>query len=434
MIPQGTFDKYEILSSLHESAATAVMLVRQTGLTDVRVLKSIHKDDPDAKRIFREANLLSGFNSPELPTIFDVGEFNNRYYLVEEYVKGDTLSEYLMSLETVTRQEVVGIAIKICELADVLHSNCGEPVIYRDFKPEHIIVTEGGLKLIDFGAAVLLSESHQVPGYGTLSFAPKEQLEGGPLDVRCDVYGVGMIIKYMMTFLSAKDKAGLNTVVMKATNQSLKNRTPSVNELKRQLEGLAINREYGKNGKGKHLQRRIAIVSQVAGVGVTHIAIGLTAFLNEKGIESFYIDSSQGKVLQKLYAINPTTNIKRGVLYHENFRGLMNYGEAVEKIMPPEGVIVEDCGTNLSNVDADIILCVANGSFWKQPGECPDFVKEDNCFVIGNFSNRLDAFRLAKQWNKRVYTYPLSLRGFKASRGEKKLFEKMIKKEEWFAN
>ncbi|MCF0142789.1 MAG: serine/threonine protein kinase, partial [Parasporobacterium sp.] len=428
MIPQGTFDRYEILSTLHESAATAVLLVRQTGLTDIRVLKSIHRDDPDARRIFREANLLSGFNSPELPTIYDVGEFNNRFYLVEEYIKGDTLSEYLMSLEAVTKKEVIEIAIKLCDIVELLHCNLSEPVIYRDLKPEHIIVTEDGLKLIDFGAAVLQSESHKVPGYGTVSTASKEQLEGRALDVRSDVYSLGMVIRYMMTFLGAKDKAGLNTIVMKATNHNIEKRTSSVGELKKQLESLAIIYDSDRNGKGKHLQRRIAIVSQVAGVGVTHIAIGLTAYLNEKSLESFYIDCSQGKVLQKLYAINPNLGIKRGVLYHEYFRGLMNYGEAVEEQMPPEGVLVEDLGSNFGYVDADIILYVANGSFWKQPGEIPEFVKEDNCYVIGNFSNRLDSFRLAKQLNKRVYTYPLSLRGFKASRGEKKLFEKMIKK------
>ena len=119
--------------------------------------------------------------------------------------------------------------------------------------------------------------------------------------------------------------------------------------------------------------------------------------------------------------------LQKGVLYHENFMGILEFGETIEKQSPPDGLYVLDCGTNKKvPVEADIIIYVTSGAPWQQDDEMPDWIDDDRVYVISNFSNRLESIRLAKELKKKVYRYP-TVGGLEISKDEEKLFSAIFK-------
>ena len=134
-------DRYEIIKTLQQSAATAVVLVRHKKIGALRILKAISKASPDAHSILSEAHLLQGFNSTLLPTIYEVEEDEEVYYLIEEYIDGISLREYLLG-KVITKDELIKFAVEICSIVELLHKAGREPVLYLDMKPDHLIIQE----------------------------------------------------------------------------------------------------------------------------------------------------------------------------------------------------------------------------------------------------------------------------------------------------
>lgn len=423
-------DKYEVIRSLHQSAATAVILVRHKKIGALRVLKAISKADPSANSILSEANLLQGINSSLFPTIFEVEENEEVCYLIEEYIDGISLREYLLS-NKINREELIRFAIEICELIEILHTAGNEPVLYRDMKPEHVFMQDGRLRLIDFGISIKKSQVESAPRLGTLGWAPREQLSKESYDERCDIYSVGKVIEFMQMNSTAKSDIKIRRIISKATAVELNKRVKNIKELKQSLIDLQGSKENGK--AKKHLDKVIAVVGQASGVGTTHIAIALTRFFIEKGISAYYKDLRKNTV-NELWKNLKGARIKEGVLYHDGFRGLMNYGKAVEHYSPPNGLQVLDCGIDIGDalLEADIIIFVTSGAPWQANGKLPEWLQQNNVYVINNFSNKISTIKEAKKLNKRVYMYPMVKRSLRLNSSEERVFQAIIRNEKDF--
>lgn len=406
MMPYGIDSKYEVIKTLHNSAATAVMLVKHRHLQEIRVLKFISKDSPLAYQILSEANLLTGkYNHPGLPTIFDVVSEDTGNYLVEEYVQGTSLLEYLLNREVISLAKVIEISIGLCDIIGCLHETGDEPVLYQDMKPEHIILTDKGIRLIDLGAACPISQVSRTY-YGTIEYASYEQLNHGQLDVRTDVCLIGIMIEFMSRYMSEKEKICLAPIVNKATNQDKDERYQSVSSLREQLLRLKVISRTDIHQK-KHFLSKIVVIGSAKSTGVTHIALSVTTFLNKKGIRAYYVDRSGGRVLQKLMDFGPSIIKKGQVIYHENFYGFLEYGPAVIGDNPPDELMVVDAGTNDFEVSgADVVIYVGSGSLWQQERELPSFAYENNCIVMCNFPTKGSAHNLAVRLKKKVMAFP----------------------------
>ena len=275
-------DRYEIIKTLQQSAATAVVLVRHKKIGALRILKAISKASPDAHSILSEAHLLQGFNSTLLPTIYEVEEDEEVYYLIEEYIDGISLREYLLG-KVITKDELIKFAVEICSIVELLHKAGREPVLYLDMKPDHLIIQEEKIRLIDFGISMRKSECRQMNPQGTPNWTAPEQLRGGFLDERCDIYAVGKVIDFMRSNSYAKDDYKLAYLIEKATAENVELRTKTISELKSQLEAVLGRTENEKFGK-KHLERTIAVVGESGAVGTTYVAISLCRFFNKRKI------------------------------------------------------------------------------------------------------------------------------------------------------
>ncbi len=227
----------------------------------------------------------------------------------------------------------------------------------------------------------------------------------------------------------AKDDYRLKKIVSKAVATSVELRTKSILELKKQLMGLQGSDEY-ENIRERRLEKKIAVVGEGNSVGVTHIAIALCQYLNGMKLDAYYRDKEKNTV-NELWKNLRGFRLKEGVLYHESFKGLMNYGKAVKQYKPPIGIEIIDCGANIKDLyyDADIILYITSGTPWKKKIMYPHWIKDENVYIINNFAGRISTIKLAKELKKKVYLYPVVRRSLRLSKDEEKVFNAIIKNE-----
>ena len=165
-------------------------------------------DDADAIRRFRrEAETIALLNHPRICTIYDIGEHQGRAFLAMECVEGVNLKSYI-ARRTLETAEVAGIAIQIAQALGAAHV---KGVVHRDIKPGNIIVSESGeVKVLDFGLArrfriadtgELGLEGSTIPGrpMGTANYMAPERILQLPLDPRCDLFSLGVVIYEMAT-------------------------------------------------------------------------------------------------------------------------------------------------------------------------------------------------------------------------------------------
>ncbi len=127
----------------------AVKEMRQTGL-DPQELKKAADD------FKQEAVLLAGLKHPSLPSIYDHFSENGRWYLVMDFIEGETLAEHLNKAKekVLPVPEVLDIGIQLSKVLGYLHTRTPNPVIFRDLSPSNVMFTpDGHVYLIDFGIA-----------------------------------------------------------------------------------------------------------------------------------------------------------------------------------------------------------------------------------------------------------------------------------------
>lgn len=152
--------------------------------------------DAIVEQFMREARILRALKHDNIPRVYDCFEENGHLYLVMDFVEGVTLAATLKSSRP-SAETVLGWARQIASALHYLHTREPLPVIYRDLKPENLMVTdENRVMLLDFGLAKGARAEHagtMLKGAGTLAYSSPEQLDesGRPTDARSDLYSLG---------------------------------------------------------------------------------------------------------------------------------------------------------------------------------------------------------------------------------------------------
>ncbi|MEQ1885098.1 MAG: protein kinase [Bryobacteraceae bacterium] len=149
-----------------------------------------------SERFEREAKAIGALNHPNICTLYDVGP----NYLVMEYVEGAPLKGPL------PLDQALKYAAQICDALDAAHK---KGVTHRDLKPDNILLTKAGIKLLDFGLARIGADSagaeetptltHVGEVMGTPAYMSPEQWEGKVADARSDIYAFGCVLYEMLT-------------------------------------------------------------------------------------------------------------------------------------------------------------------------------------------------------------------------------------------
>lgn len=148
----------------------------------------------------REANLLVTLNHPSIPKIYDYFTYEERSYLVIEYVHGKDLEEILNESQNFfSEEQVISWAIELCDVLTYLHGHKPEPIIFRDMKPSNVMVNHNNnIILVDFGIAKLFKSGQKGTMIGTEGYSPPEQYRGEATP-QADIYALGATMHHVLT-------------------------------------------------------------------------------------------------------------------------------------------------------------------------------------------------------------------------------------------
>lgn len=176
----------------------------------LKVIRSFFVSDQSVGHRFQsEARLASALNHANILTVYDVGQFEDTFFIATEYVDGPTIRERIRA-QDLTLDDVLQITEQLLTGLEAAH-NAG--IIHRDIKPENIIQRRDGvLKILDFGIAKLLEQPPGEPGsqsltytetgvgvtLGTIGYMSPEQVRALPVDQRTDIWSCGVVLYEML--------------------------------------------------------------------------------------------------------------------------------------------------------------------------------------------------------------------------------------------
>ncbi len=256
--------RYRIVGMVGKGGYGAVYKAEDTQRNDsIIAIKSINLSHLSSEEIIeatdtfnREMLLLSDLRHPNLPRIHDHFTDREHWYLVMDFIEGETLEDYLQKAKKgyLRVREVLNIGIQLCTVLDYLHIQ-KQPIIFRDVKPANIMRTpKGHLYLIDFGIA-----RHFIPGQkkdtgplGSPGYAAPEQYGKAQTTVQTDIYGLGATLQTLLTGTDPLETAvgGTSSIptrripkkLQQLLNQMLepvaRKRPKSMDEVKRRLQQI----------------------------------------------------------------------------------------------------------------------------------------------------------------------------------------------------
>ncbi len=264
--------RYRILSRLGQGGMGAVYKAEDSEFHRIVAVKEMSQRGllPDELRTatesFRhEAEMLASLQHFSLPRIFEYFVDDGRWYLVMDFIEGETLEQYLDKIQgsRLPVEGVLDIGIKLCTVLDYLHTR-ESPIIFRDLKPSNIMLTpEQHLYLIDFGIA-----RHFKPGQtrdtlvlGSPGYAAPEQHGKVQTTIKADIYSLGVTLHQLLTgedpartpfrFVPLQMHrhpilANLETLILQMVELDQQKRPESMAVIKERLQQIAEQLQHGR--------------------------------------------------------------------------------------------------------------------------------------------------------------------------------------------
>jgi len=199
---RGAISHYRLIERIGQGAMGEVWLADDTQLPRKVAIKLLPRhlaEDSDAcDRLLREAQAAASVDHPGVVTVFDSGVVDGRPFIVMQRVEGETLAERL-ARGPLPIGEAVAFARSIADALAEVHAL---GIVHRDLKPSNIMLTARGPKILDFGIASIKGAPQLTSAgvaVGTPAAMSPEQALGRPLDNRCDLWALGVILYHCLT-------------------------------------------------------------------------------------------------------------------------------------------------------------------------------------------------------------------------------------------
>lgn len=419
------FGRYRVLGILGEGASSQVYLVEHLKLQTYRAMKRISKSHPLLSQFRLEANLLKSFHHPSIPVIYDMEEDEQYLFIIEEYVEGESLQEYLLYHDTISEEYILQLGIHICDVFAYLHSRRPSPVCYRDLKPEHIIVCGNFVKIIDFGIAVYMTNEKENVPMGTIRYAAPEQYGKESLTPAADIYALGRVLQQMEQQVKGCSPS-LHRIIQKAVEKDTQRRYESAVELGQALE-QERKRICSHTVRKSHLYTHIAVVGAGRGSGTTHIAFAITAYLNYIGQACVYQSHHERNPIEVLIRTKDAEEMQDGIYQSGLLLGIPEGGQVQEGYLcvMDFGDMTDECIAE----EADITLLVISGSAWRKEEAIRTIDKMgnvENLIVLCNQGTKGSCRRYADGTGRQVYAFPQDEYPLAVTAEKRKLFEKLL--------
>src|SRR5271165_2434363 len=196
--------KYDVIDIIGRGGMGVVYLAKDPYLDRLVAIKmmnvDVHENTDFLERFYREAKSTASLQHPNIVTVYDLGEYQSRPFLVMQYLEGQSLEALLRTHRPMTLLEKISIIVEVCQGLGYAHQH---GIIHRDIKPANIMVlNDGGVKIVDFGIARLGDNTMTRTGQivGSLYYMPPEQLRDKPVDSRADIYSTGVVLYQLLTY------------------------------------------------------------------------------------------------------------------------------------------------------------------------------------------------------------------------------------------
>ena len=198
-----TISHYKILEKLGEGGMGVVYKAHDTKLDRFVALKFLPRhiaaNDAEKARFLQEAKSAAALNHPNVCSVIDIQEDNGEQFIVMEYVDGMTLRTKLQG-GPIPANEAMTYAIQIGDALQEAHSN---GIVHRDVKADNVMLnSKKQIKVMDFGLAKLkgsLKLTRTSSTVGTVGYMAPEQIEGGDVDHRSDIFSFGVLLFELLT-------------------------------------------------------------------------------------------------------------------------------------------------------------------------------------------------------------------------------------------
>ena len=365
-------ERYEILKEIDRGGMSIVYLASDNRLKKSVALKDIRKSNKIDSRVLlnclkAEVNLLKGLDHPNLPNVYDIIEGDDHIYVIMDYIEGESLKKKIEREKVISHEEVIDYAIQLSSVLDYLHTRKGNPIIYRDMKPDNIMLTpEGRIKLIDFGISIKSDEESSALSFATNLYASPEQLLRKKTDCRTDIYSLGVTLYYLVTGINKKVNPslppirtinpslpeGLERIISKCIQENPEDRYESCEKLLYDLENIEkLTSDYKKNVVKRIAPFLISTTLFIASLSVTLVGLNgikstnldnYKAILNEAS--SNLVDGNNSKAIELLDKAITEVDSSRAEAYVNLLDIYINMGNTKEGIAKIESYINDKYG------------------------------------------------------------------------------------------
>jgi tRNA A-37 threonylcarbamoyl transferase component Bud32 len=218
--------KYLVQSVLGEGGMAIVYRAHHLQMERIVVIKVMQgwltSNKTSVERFEREGKLTAKLNHPNIVAVYDVGSIDGREpYIVMEYIKGEALADRIHNGGPLDYDTTANIIIQICRGLEEAHSS---GIIHRDLKPDNVLLQTKSdrpdwVKIVDFGISNMVQGAKRLTKTGRMVGTPEyiapEQLKDKPIDIRTDLYAVGIMIFEMLTGRVPFDGESAESILMK---------------------------------------------------------------------------------------------------------------------------------------------------------------------------------------------------------------------------
>lgn len=215
-------ERYVVEGLLGRGGMGAVYKARERTLDRTVALKIVPEyrasDLQFVERFRREARIAARLRHPRIVSVHEVGTMGPFPYFSMDYIDGVTLRSVVERRHVLPHEDAISIVVEVCRA--VAHAH-GKGIVHRDLKPENVMIDgEGDIFVMDFGLARLADEPALTQSgaiMGTPFYMSPEQLTGGAIDERSDVYSLGLVLYYCLTGEDLFAAENISAVIAKHT-------------------------------------------------------------------------------------------------------------------------------------------------------------------------------------------------------------------------
>ena len=349
-------DRYTVLSLLGSGGMGEVYLAHDEKLDRRVALKLLPtyftRNQERLRRFQHEARAASALNHPNIITIHEIGEVDERHYIATEYVDGETLRQR-MKHGPLSVDESLDITIQVCSALTAAHK---AGIVHRDIKPENIMLRgDGYVKVLDFGLAKLSERREQPPDVGdvdnfeissgllmgTVKYMSPEQARSEQVDPRSDIFSLGVVLYEMLTGhapYEGKTASDLISAILSSDPLPLKHYSAKATNKLQQLVDKALCKEKGARYQTAEelLNDLRSLSEQYSSTGIARLIVQVKQHKMRAGLALAALVVVLGAISFGLFRYRnrhvPFQNI--------TVTKLTNFGDAWEPSISPDGKYV----------------------------------------------------------------------------------------------